>query len=125
MCCRNLLYQLGSGGRLTHGFNGGVQLLALDAMRASVDYNQALESLALASGGNIGSLGDQTLYTFLAEVTPLRYSSDTLQILFRYSSDTLQILFRYSSDTLQILFRFSSDSLYTCMVAVGGGSTGG
>jgi len=55
------------GGR---GFNGGVQLLALDKMRASRHYEQliwrhARRELPMKPGG-IGWLGDQTLYSWMS-----------------------------------------------------------
>ena len=55
------------GGR---GFNGGVQLLALDKMRASRHYGQLLwkharRQLPMKPGG-IGWLGDQTLYSWMS-----------------------------------------------------------
>ena len=56
------------------GFNGGVQLLALDVMRASAHYATLMEryaagkwgdSLPMKPGG-IGWLGDQTLYSWMS-----------------------------------------------------------
>ena len=63
-------YQKGSGGRLV-GKNGGVQLLNLEAMRASGEYMRSLDRYASGSDGRwIGWLGDQTLYTFLSSDRP-------------------------------------------------------
>ena len=58
------------------GYNGGVQLLRLDAMRSSAAYAAAIERYA-AGGfgrpgappmkeGGIGWLGDQTLYSWMS-----------------------------------------------------------
>ena len=62
------------------GLNGGVQLLALDAMRASPHYTSLMHGYAAAAGawrkkgarappmkpGGIGWLGDQTLYSWMS-----------------------------------------------------------
>ena len=57
------------------GFNGGVQLLALDAMRRSSHYASLMEAYASGFGkrdskpmkpGGIGWLGDQTLYSWMS-----------------------------------------------------------
>jgi len=61
------------------GYNGGVQLLDLFAMRSSADYNAAIETYAAArwgkrasagappmKDGGIGWLGDQTLYSWMS-----------------------------------------------------------
>ena len=59
-------------------FNGGVQLLALDAMRASLGYMDVLHAYAgkllppLTEGGALGSLGDQTLYSWMSVPGPAR-----------------------------------------------------
>ena len=65
------------GGR---GFNGGVQLLALDKMRASRHYAQLLwkharRQLPMKPGG-IGWLGDQTLYSWMSVPGEPRLSAD-------------------------------------------------
>ena len=53
------------------GKNGGVQLLDLAAMRASAKYNGILDFVGTGRDGRrIGYLGDQTLYTFLANDHP-------------------------------------------------------
>ena len=62
---QSLIYQRSSGGRL-RGFNGGVQLLRLDRMRAERSYDQWLDYVASGRDGRrLGYLGDQTLYTIL------------------------------------------------------------
>lgn len=66
---QSLLYQIGSGGAL-EGLNGGVQLMDLDAMRASREYNEELAFFASGRGGQIGYMGDQTLYAFMAARRP-------------------------------------------------------
>ncbi len=63
---QTLLYQRDSSWRLT-GKNGGVQLLDLQRMRRSSSYARALDRVASGEDGRqIGYLGDQTLYTWLA-----------------------------------------------------------
>jgi len=53
------------------GTNGGVQLLDLQKMRSSVEYNGLLDHVATgADGRRIGYLGDQTLYTYLIADKP-------------------------------------------------------
>jgi hypothetical protein len=64
------LYELGSSGHLRNGMNGGVQLLRLDAMRASIDFNRGIDFFASGHGGRVGALGDQTFYTLLANRHP-------------------------------------------------------
>lgn len=64
------LYQSSSGWKLI-GKNGGVQLLDLEAMRASEHYAALLDHVASGKDGrHIGFLGDQTLYTYLAADAP-------------------------------------------------------
>lgn len=64
------LYQKKSNNTMI-GKNGGVQLLNLEKMRASVDYNRQLDLYASGrAGAYIGYLGDQTLYSMLAVVAP-------------------------------------------------------
>ena len=55
----------------THGVNGGVQLLHLERMRNG-RYEQMLHQLASSQspGNPVGYLGDQTLYTSIAEIWP-------------------------------------------------------
>lgn len=49
------------------GKNGGVQLLHLEAMRNTAEYDQVLDKVASGRDGRrIGYLGDQTLYSFLS-----------------------------------------------------------
>lgn len=57
------------------GKNGGVQLLDLEAMRASRRYSEALDAYASGRAGRwIGFLGDQTLYSYMAHThAPLLY----------------------------------------------------
>jgi hypothetical protein len=53
------------------GANGGVQLLDLEKMRASAEYNGLLDKHATGKDGRrIGYLGDQTLYTYLLAERP-------------------------------------------------------
>lgn len=52
----------------SHSFavNGGVQLMRLDRMRQG-NYERMLNNIVSSSGHRIGYLGDQTLYTILAQ----------------------------------------------------------
>ena len=53
------------------GTNGGVQLLDIQKMRASAEYNGLLDKHATGKDGRrIGYLGDQTLYTYLLAARP-------------------------------------------------------
>lgn len=72
---QSLLYQRAL--HLSRAYNGGVQLLDLDAMRRSRLYAHGLERAAHAEDTShrqgwqkAGFLGDQTLYSFLAADTP-------------------------------------------------------
>ena len=72
---QSLIYQRSSGGRL-RGFNGGVQLLRLDRMRAERSYDQWLDYVASGRDGRrLGYLGDQTLYTILGGLSPQLFHS--------------------------------------------------
>ena len=51
------------------GVNGGVQLLRLDRMRLG-PYEAAVRDIALSADKPIGYLGDQTLYTHIADLHP-------------------------------------------------------
>jgi len=60
-----------SSGWTERGKNGGVQLLDLTRMRASDDYNAALDYFGRGkSAKRIGYLGDQTLYTHMEAMWP-------------------------------------------------------
>ena len=48
---------------VSHGLNGGVQLLHLGKMRASLAYERMLRDGAEGKLGDIGYLGDQTFYS--------------------------------------------------------------
>lgn len=63
------MYEEGSGWKQS-GRNGGVQLLHLRHMRASSEYNSALDAYGRGELGRIGYLGDQTLYTVMASKWP-------------------------------------------------------
>ncbi|KAL1499730.1 hypothetical protein AB1Y20_012417 [Prymnesium parvum] len=54
----------------TGGLNGGVQLLDLEAMRRSREYNAELHRFAAGQRGEIGFLGDQNFYTSLRALRP-------------------------------------------------------
>ena len=68
------------------GYNGGVQLLRLDAMRSSAAYAAAIERYAAGGfgrpgappmkGGGIGWLGDQTLYSWMSVSSIIYISTD-------------------------------------------------